>query len=89
MRCLADRGRRDRTPSLSDGRKVSERASAALTRSAIPARWRGYTGMARTARNGVFGRVEAYDSVPATIDEIDPDRSYDEVAAVGREGIDR
>ena len=49
----------------------------------------GYTGRARTARNGVFGRVEAYDSVPATIDEIDPDRSYDEVAAVGREGIDR
>jgi len=37
----------------------------------------------------VFGRVEAYDSVPATIDEIDLDRSYDEVAAVGREGIDR
>jgi hypothetical protein len=37
----------------------------------------------------VFGRVEAYDSVPATIDEIAPDRSYDEVAAVGREGIDR
>jgi len=30
----------------------------------------------------VFGRVEAYDSVPAAMDEIDLDRSYDQVAAV-------
>jgi hypothetical protein len=32
----------------------------------------------------VFGRVEAYDSVPAAMDEIDDlDRSYHQVAAVG------
>lgn len=34
----------------------------------------------------MFGRGEAYDSVPATMDEIDPDRSYDEGAAVGAGG---
>ena len=77
-------------PGGCQGWKVSERASAPPTRRALPARWRDYTGKARTARNGAFGRVEAFDCVPAAMGEIyDLDRSCHQVAAVRAGGADR
>ena len=51
--------------------------------------WHTVTG-SRLHRNEVFGRVEAYDNVPAAMDEIDDlERSYHQVAAVRAGGADR
>jgi len=66
-------------PGGCQGWKVSGWASVPPARRALPARWRGYTGRARTA----------HDSVPATMDEIDDlDRSYHQVAVVRAGGAD-